>query len=201
MATEIKVQEPGFARWLFGTSAAAWIWLVVRIWLGYQWLHAGWEKVTGTESGWHLEFNSTSWLKSSNGLVGFINFAALPNAKGAHAAVNYGWYATFLRWMAHPGPASFFSKLVALGEVTIAILLILGLFTGIAAFLAGMLSMSFGLAGSAGVNPVFFFLEVLLILAWRNSGYYGLDRFVLPKLGTPWQRRIAVGPLGQQHAA
>jgi len=46
--------------------------------------------------------------------------------------------------------------------------------------------LSFGLAGVAGVNPVFFLVEVLLILAWRNAGYFGLDRYVLPALGTPW---------------
>jgi hypothetical protein len=28
----------------------------------------------------------------------------------------------------------------------------------------------------------------LLILAWRSAGGYGLDRFVLPRLGTPWHR-------------
>jgi thiosulfate dehydrogenase (quinone) large subunit len=28
----------------------------------------------------------------------------------------------------------------------------------------------------------------LIILAWRNAGWYGLDRFVLPRLGTPWHR-------------
>jgi thiosulfate dehydrogenase [quinone] large subunit len=28
----------------------------------------------------------------------------------------------------------------------------------------------------------------LLILAWRNAGWYGLDRWVLPALGTPWHR-------------
>jgi thiosulfate dehydrogenase [quinone] large subunit len=28
---------------------------------------------------------------------------------------------------------------------------------------------------------------VLLILAWRNAGWIGLDRWVLPALGTPWQ--------------
>jgi len=50
-----------------------------------------------------------------------------------------------------------------------------------------MLTMSFGLAGVAGVNPLFFLVEVLLILAWRNAGYYGLDRYVLPALGTPWR--------------
>src|SRR5439155_1367259 len=76
---------------------------------------------------------------------------------------------------------------IAIGEVTIGLALILGLFTGVAAFSAGMLTMSFGLAGVAGVNPLFFLVEVLLILAWRNAGYYGLDRYVLPALGTPWR--------------
>jgi thiosulfate dehydrogenase (quinone) large subunit len=84
------------------------------------------------------------------------------------------------------------AKAISLGEVVIGVLLILGLFTGIAAFLAGLLTMSFGLAGVAGVNPVFFFLEILLILAWRNAGWIGLDRWVLPKVGTPWQRSVAV---------
>jgi thiosulfate dehydrogenase [quinone] large subunit len=32
---------------------------------------------------------------------------------------------------------------------------------------------------------------VLLVLAWRNAGYYGLDRYVLPALGTPWHRGTA----------
>jgi len=29
---------------------------------------------------------------------------------------------------------------------------------------------------------------VLLILAWKNAGYIGLDRYLLPLLGTPWKR-------------
>jgi thiosulfate dehydrogenase (quinone) large subunit len=62
-----------------------------------------------------------------------------------------------------------------------------GLFTGIAAFFGVLLTTAFGLAGIAGVNPVFLILEVLLVLAWRNAGWIGLDRFVLPKLGTPWE--------------
>lgn len=35
------------------------------------------------------------------------------------------------------------------------------------------------------------FVSGLLILAWRNAGWYGLDRFVLPALGTPWHREPA----------
>jgi thiosulfate dehydrogenase [quinone] large subunit len=171
----MHMEEPRFARWLFASSGAAWIWLAVRIYLGYEWAHAGYDKI----------FNE-HWLTSTEPLKGFVGFAVSNAGQGPHSAVNYGWYAAFLRWVGGDG-ASIMSKTVALGEFVIGIALIVGLFTGIAAFAAGTLSMSFGLAGVAGVNPAFFLMEVLLILAWRNAGYIGLDRWVLPALGTPWQ--------------
>jgi thiosulfate dehydrogenase [quinone] large subunit len=189
------LEEPGFAKWLFASHAAAWIWLVARLYLGYQWLHAGFEKVTGTEGGfwtWHFAYTGDSWLRSSAGLQGFTAYA-LKGAGVPHASVNYGWYASFLRWLGEPGPAAVFAKAIALGEVVIGIALIIGLFTGIAAFFAGTLNFSFGLAGVAGVNPVFFVIEVLLVLAWRNAGYIGLDRYVLPALGTPWHKGTVFG--------
>jgi len=196
---EITYEEPRFARWLFSNTGAAWIWLIVRVWLGYQWLHAGFQKITGTDGGtwaWHFAFTNDSWLKNGKGLQGFIQYAALPAAgQGPHSAVNYGWYASFLSWMGHTGPANFFAPIISLGETFIGLALILGLFTGIAAFFGGMLTLSFGLAGSAGVNPVFFLFEVLLILAWRVAGYYGLDYYVLPALGTPWQKGKAFEPV------
>ena len=176
MAREaVHIEEPRFARWLFASSGAAWIWLVVRIYLGYEWAHAGYEKVF-----------QDHWLSTTAPLKGFVGFALKGAGTGPHSAVNYGWYAAFLRWVGRDG-AGIMSKVVALGELMIGIALILGVFTGIAAFLAGTLSMSYGLAGVAGVNPVYFVLEVLLILAWRNAGFIGLDRWVLPALGTPWQ--------------
>lgn len=191
--------EPRFAKWLFTTTGASWIWLVVRVWLGYQWLHAGFLKITGTTAGtwtWRFAFTDDSWLKNGKGLQRFIRYAALPQAaQGPRSALNYGWYASFLRWLGHTGPANFFSPIIALGETFIGLALILGLFTGIAAFLGGMLTVSFGMAGMAGVNPAFFLFEVLLILAWRNAGYYGLDRYVLPALGTPWQKGEMFQPL------
>jgi hypothetical protein len=92
-----------------------------------------------------------------------------------------------LEWIektAHPvlGP------LVAVGELVIGIALILGLFTGIAAFLGSTLNFSFVFAGSAGINPAMLLVSGALILAWRNAGWYGLDRWVLPAVGTPWHR-------------
>ena len=188
MKETVHIEEPKLARFLFASPAAAPIWLVARVWLGYQWLHAGWEKVTGTSGGtfgWHWGYTQDSWLRSSAGLKGFLGFA-LKGAGGEHAAVNYGWYASFLRWMEGSG-AGFMAPAIAIGDVLIGVALIAGLFTAVAAFFGGTLTMSFGLAGVAGVNPLFFLVEVLLILAWRNAGYYGLDRYVLPALGTPWR--------------
>lgn len=187
MEKAIALEEPRVVRWLLGSRSAAWIWLVPRIYLGYLWLHAGWEKVTGTSGGtwtWYWAFTDDSWLKTSAGLKGFAGFA-LSNAEGEHAAVNYGWYAAFLRWVKDSG--AWLAPVIAVGEVLIGAALLIGAFTAIAAFFGGMLTMSFGLAGVAGVNPLFFLLEVALILAWRNAGYLGVDRWLLPALGTPWQ--------------
>ena len=32
---------------------------------------------------------------------------------------------------------------------------------------------------------------MLLVIAWKVAGWWGLDRWLLPRLGTPWAR----GPL------
>jgi thiosulfate dehydrogenase [quinone] large subunit len=29
------------------------------------------------------------------------------------------------------------------------------------------------------------------MLAWRVAGYYGVDRWLLPMLGTPWRAQVA----------
>jgi len=62
--------------------------------------------------------------------------------------------------------------------------MILGMFTGIAAILGGFMNWNFMMAGSASVNPVLFILAVLLVLAWKTAGWWGLDRWLLPLLGS-----------------
>lgn len=93
--------------------------------------------------------------------------------------------------------AALFSFLVVFGEILIGLALILGLFTGIAAFFGGFMNASFIFAGTAGANPLMFILAIFLALAWRVAGYWGLDRWVLPMIGVPgetgtvFQRRRA----------
>jgi thiosulfate dehydrogenase (quinone) large subunit len=73
------------------------------------------------------------------------------------------------------------------------ILLIIALFTGIAAFGGAVMNFSYVFAGTAGVNPLFIIISLFLIMAWRVAGWYGVDRIVLPKLGTPWQAGTLFG--------
>ena len=71
----IRFEEPGVARFLFASTAAAWIWLPVRLYLGYEWVHAGWEKV----------FGDPSWLSSTEPLKGFVGFALSQAGQGEHS--------------------------------------------------------------------------------------------------------------------
>jgi hypothetical protein len=43
------------------------------------------------------------------------------------------------------------------------------------------------LAGSASINPVVFVIALLILFGWKTAGWIGLDRWLLPALGTPWQ--------------
>ena len=89
------------------------------------------------------------------------------------------WYASFLQNIVQPN-ASLFATLVALGEVAIGLALLVGLLTGFAAFGVIFLNGNFILAGALGSNPVLIMLGALLVLAWRNAGWIGLDRWLLP---------------------
>jgi thiosulfate dehydrogenase [quinone] large subunit len=92
----------------------------------------------------------------------------------------------FLKWI-RDHSYGWIGPLVSITELVAGILLILALFSGIAAFIGAAMNFSYICAGSAGVNPLFIIISLFLIMAWRVAGWYGLDRIVLPWLGTPWQ--------------
>jgi thiosulfate dehydrogenase (quinone) large subunit len=158
------------ADWLFRSSAASLIWLVVRLWLGYQWANAGYQKIWGSE-------RSVFWFGGGAGVKGFATSGITGSATGKGGA-SYGWWAGFLHNFVLPN-ASWIAKVIAISEVAIGIALILGLLTGLAAIGALLLNLIYMFTGSAGVNPAYAVLAVFLILAWRNAGSLGLDRFAL----------------------
>lgn len=170
-----QIPEPPLARFFLADTRLAWFWLLVRIYVGWQWLQAGWEKVI-----------SPAWTGSHAGIAlqGFL-MGALKKVNSPHPDVS-GWYAGFLSgYVLHH--TAFFSYMVSYGELLVGIALILGIFTGIAAFFGGFMNMNYLFAGTVSTNPLLFLLELFLILAWRVAGWYGLDRWLLPLLGTPWQ--------------
>ena len=174
--------DPPFAQSLFNSAAWSWLWLIARLYLGYQWIEAGLEKMS-----------NPAWTVTGAALKGFWTAAiAVPKAP-ARAPIAFEWYRVFLTGMLNSGAYTWFAKLIVFGELAIGIALVLGLFTGVAAFFGGFMNWNFMMAGSASVNPVLFVISVLLVLAWKSAGWLGLDRWVLPLVGTPWQPGNAFG--------
>ncbi len=171
----IDIQDPPIARALFGSVRWAWIWLIIRLIVGYEWLSAGWSKL-----------NNPAWVGANAGTAinGFMS-NALTQTGGAHPNVQ-GWYGWFLQNLVASHTA-FWSYLVSWGELLVGIALILGLFTGIAAFFGSFMNINYLLAGTVSINPLLFVAELGLLLAWKTAGWWGLDRWVLPAIGTPWR--------------
>lgn len=185
----ILIQDPPIARTLFQSAGVmSVVWLVVRVFVAYQWLDAFWEK-----------FQSSAWMgPSGSAILGFWKSAVAVPANG-RAPITYDWYRSFLEFLIASNAAPWFSKVIVFGELTVGIALLLGAFVGIAATGGLMMNMAFMLAGSASTNPVLAVLSILLILAWKNAGFIGLDRWLLPMVGTPWeQERLEAQPVPAQ---
>lgn len=173
--TVISMDDPPVARFLFSDVRFSWFWLILRLYTGYEWLTAGYEKVI-----------NPAWVGANAGtaLSGFVN-NALKQTTGAHPNVQ-NWYATFLQNVVLPA-APVWSVIVSFGELLVGIALILGIFTGVAAFFGGFMNVNYLLAGAVSTNPFLFVFATWLVLAWKTAGWLGLDHWIFPALGTPWR--------------
>lgn len=159
------------------------MWLVVRVWLGWQWVDASMHKIT-----------SPAWVETGEALKGFWLASLKTDPK---PVIAFDWYRQFIQMLVDTQSYVWFAKLVAFGELAIGIALILGAFVGVAAFFGAFMNWNFMLAGSASTNPLLFVAAILLVLAWKTAGYYGLDRWLLPMLGTPWKVGTLLKPVGK----
>jgi thiosulfate dehydrogenase [quinone] large subunit len=105
----------------------------------------------------------------------------------ARPAIAFDWYRAFLQSLLDAQAYTWFTHIVYIGELLVGITLILGAFVGIAAFMGAFLNWNFMMAGTASINPLMFAITIFLILAWKTAGWWGLDRWLLPALGAPWQ--------------
>jgi thiosulfate dehydrogenase [quinone] large subunit len=171
-----EFKDPPVARRLFGDPSWSWVWLVARIYLGYEWIQAGWHKVLDPK-----------WMSTGEAVKGFWTRAVVVPDAPARPAITYDWYRSFIEALLEGGHYVWFAKLVAVSEVVIGIALIAGVFVGISAFAGAFMNWNFMMAGTASTNPVMFAISMLLMLAWKTAGWWGLDRWLLPAVGTPWQ--------------
>lgn len=169
-----RFPEPAISRFFLGSTGSSPMWFVVRMYVGTEWLLAGWEKV----------ITPAAWGTSGKAITGFVK-AALAQTGGPHPAVQ-GWYAWFLQNIVLPN-AGFFSFLVTWGEVAVGVGLLLGILTGIAAGFGVLMNMNYLLAGTVSINPVLGVLGLFLVISWRVCGWIGFDRWLLPTLGLPWK--------------
>ena len=157
------------------------VWLIARLWLGYEWLMAGYEKVFGEGSAAYVG------SKAGSGVAGFLKGAlakstlnpTLPAAQAAHPTVQT-WYAYLVRDVFLPN-ATLFSYLVAFGELLVGIALIVGIFTHFAAVMGVVMNLAYLFAGTTSTNPNMLVVGLVILLAGGVAvGYYGLDFFARP---------------------
>lgn len=144
--------------------------LLIRVYVGWQWLSAGFEKIT-----------SSSWVgdKAGTAIGGFLT-SALTKTGGEHPSVQW-WYAEFVKNIALPNKVVF-SYLVSFGEVAVGLGLILGALTPFAAFFGAFMNFNYLFAGTVSTNPVLLLGELVILAFWKKSGALGLDRFLMPML-------------------
>ena len=177
--TNGQVDDPALWRLLLGNIHLAILWLPFRFFLGKEWLAAGEHKL-----------RDSGWMDGGQSLLGYwTNAVAIPDPdSGRRPAITYDWFRDVLNYMINHEWYTWFGKLVAVGEFMIGLGLIVGALVGIAAFFGTVLNVNFMLAGTTSSNPVLFGMTVFLVLAWKVAGHFGLDRWLLPILGTPWNR-------------
>ena len=169
------LETPSFIHFLFNDRRASILWLVIRVWLGWQWFEAGLAKV-----------QNPAWMQNGEALQGFWTRAVMIPEQG-RPPIAYDWYRNFIQSMLDSGSYVWFATLIAVGELLVGIAMIFGFLTFATAFFAGFMNWNFIMAGSASTNGAWLVLAVLLIAAWKISGYLGADYFLLSRLAALWR--------------
>ncbi|MDF2627344.1 MAG: hypothetical protein K0R39_1175 [Symbiobacteriaceae bacterium] len=151
----------------FTGAKGSWIWTVLRLYVGYQWLNAGWHKLTGD-----TPFSAAGMLKGAIA-------KAVPATPGAKPVVQ-GWWANFLEGFALPN-VELFNFLVVWGEILVGLALIIGFATIFAAVMGMVMNFAFMMSGTVSTNPNLFALQFIIVAAGgAYAGYLGVDYWFRP---------------------
>ena len=174
---EVPVGEWRVTRFVRRGRDAAPLFLGMRLFLGWEWLESGLRK-----------YSDPRWIETGEALRSYWERAAAIPVPPAKPPITYPLYRSVIEFMLENGWEVWFKYVIIFGEILVALGLLLGALTAIAAFFGMLMNFSFLYAGSVSSNPTFIILGVLIILGWRVSGWWGLDRIMLPWLGAPWER-------------
>ncbi|CAM3755166.1 DoxX family protein [Cohnella lubricantis] len=149
--------------WLRNNRIAAALLFFARIYLGWQWIDAGWHKLTGG-------FNAGGFLN------GAIN---KPVMETGTEALQYPHFVDFLKHFALPN-VDILNLMIPVGEFLVGLGLILGALTTAAAFFGVMMNFMFLLAGTVSSNPWLILFGTVILFAGANAGKFGVDYYALP---------------------
>ncbi len=178
---KVLLNNPRWVNAVFSSPDWAWLWLIVRLWLGVSWIEAGWHKT-----------REAAWTGGGMAVKGYWERAIVIPEQG-RSPIAYDWYRQFLEFLLRNEWYDVVGWLVAYGEVLVGLGLIVGAFTGLAAFFGALMNWNFMLAGTASTNPVLGLIALGVMVAWKTAGWWGLDRLLLPAFGAPWQRGALLG--------
>ncbi|MBB3108648.1 thiosulfate dehydrogenase [quinone] large subunit [Paenibacillus phyllosphaerae] len=139
--------------------------LVLRVYVGWQWLNAGFHKLKDG-------FDAAGFMKGAIGN---------PIADKATGELVYPTFTRFLEHVALPN-VKLFNVLIPLGEFLVGLGLILGALTATAAFFGLFMNFMFLFAGTVSTNPWLILLGGIVMMAGANAGRFGVDYYLLPLL-------------------
>ena len=157
------------ARCFSGTRLAP-VWVAARLYVGWAWLAAGW-----------LMLHQTAWMAEGTAL------------RDAWIARDTGAGLGLTDRLVTIGAVDWIARATAVGLTFAGIAVLLGLATGVVSFVGILLSVNVIVTDTTQLGPEVFAFAVLLVLAWKTSGWIGLDRWLLPLAGAPWQGGFEAG--------
>jgi thiosulfate dehydrogenase [quinone] large subunit len=152
-------------KWMRENVYAAGIFLIVRLYLGWEWATGGWHKLTGG-------FDATGFIKGA---------VTKPVIDKATNELIYPTFTAFLEHFALPN-ATLFNVVIPLGELLVGLGLIVGALTTTAAFFGLLMNFMFMFAGTVSVNPWLILLGGIVLVAGTNAGKFGVDYYLMPLL-------------------
>ena len=162
-------------KWIRENNYAAMLLTVIRLYVGWEWLTAGWHKITAEKA-----FDAAGYLKGA---------IAKPVLESGTTDMVYGNYVAFLKNFALPH-VNIFNALVPWGELLVGLGLILGALTTMAIFFGLFMNFMYMFAGTVSSNPWLVLLGFFIIAAGANAGKFGVDHLILPYVHK-WLNKLA----------